>query len=158
MTKTGVFGFFITALLACIFTVSAVLVILAGVRVYRSTADTAYASFEDRTLSAYLTAKIRQNDGGDVFLGSFDGIEALVLTERHESGVYHTYIYHYDGSVFELFIREDMNPTAGAGEIIMTADSLDFEFVLPSLIRVIYSDRLGESSAFIHTRSNTGAS
>ena len=157
MVKDGIFGFFISALLSCFFTVSVVFIISAGVNVYRSTADTAYASFEDRTLSAFLTVKIRQNDG-DVSLGSVDGIKALVISERYGSGIYNTYIYHYDGKVFELFIRGDMTPSAGAGEIIMTADSLGFDFMLPSLIRVSYRDRFGESYAFIHTRSTGVAS
>ncbi len=150
----GIFDSFIMAALFCFFIVSVVFVLLSGVNVYRSTSDAMNDRYENRTLLSYITVKIKHYDSTDcISLGHIGDIDALVLIERYGSETYKTYIYCYEGNVCELFIHESVTPMADAGEKIIKADKLEFEIIIPSLVKVIYCGKYGESFTFIHTRS-----
>lgn len=150
----GILDSLIMAALFCFFIVSVVFVLLSGINVYRSTSDAMNERFENRTLLSYLTVKIKHYDSTDcISLGHVGDIDALVLTESYGSEIYKTYIYCYKGNVCELFIGESVTPIADAGEKIITAEKLEFEIIMPSLVKVIYYGSYGESYAFVHTRS-----
>ena len=64
------------------FMACAILVILFGARVYKSTVEKSNANYSSRTLLSYVTEKIHQNDrAGGVSVGEFDGIPALILEQ-----------------------------------------------------------------------------
>ena len=152
--RRGIFDSSIMAALFCVFIVSVVFVLLSGINVYRSTSDAMNERYENRTLLSYITVKIKHYDSTDcISLGHVGDIDALVLTESYGSEIYKTYIYCYEGNVCELFIGGSVEPMADAGEKIIMADKLEFEIMMPSLIKVIYSGTYGESYAFIHKRS-----
>ncbi len=64
------------------FMACAILVILFGARVYKSTVEKSNANYSSRTLLSYVMEKIHQNDrAGGVSVGEFDGIPALILEQ-----------------------------------------------------------------------------
>ena len=64
------------------FMACAILVILFGARVYKSTVEKSNANYSSRTLLSYVTEKIHQNDrAGGVSVGEFDGMPALILEQ-----------------------------------------------------------------------------
>ncbi|MGI6110665.1 MAG: DUF4860 domain-containing protein [Bilifractor sp.] len=73
--------FCVIALFA-LFMACAILVILFGARVYKSTVEKSNANYSSRTLLSYVTEKIHQNDrAGGVSVGEFDGMPALILEQ-----------------------------------------------------------------------------
>lgn len=153
-----IFDSVIIAVLFCVYVVSVAFVLISGIHIYRSAAAAMKERYEKRTLTSYLSVKTKHYDASDsISIGYAGGKEALVLTEKYGSEIFKTYIYCYEGSVRELFIRESVTAEAGAGEKITAADSLNFEMITPSLIKVISTGSFGESCAFIHLRSKYAA-
>ena len=116
-----------------LFAITAILLILIGARQYRFTADSMNRNYEIRTTSSYLTEKVRQSDTiTGVSVVDFSIGPALALTSKQNNQAYTTYIYYYDGSLKELFVKEDtaFTPSAGfAPEVIHTG-----------LIRITFTD------------------
>lgn len=105
--------------------VSSLIVVLLASNVYRNTTRMEQSNYESRTALSYVVGKIHQNDEqGSVALGSFDGLDALVLSRNYDGQSYKTYIYEYEGSLRELFIREDVSAKASDGQAVM--DVRDF--------------------------------
>ncbi len=154
----GIFDSVIITALFCVYVVSVIFVLMSGIRVYRSAAAAMKERYEKRTLISYLSVKIKHYDVSDSLkIGHAGDEEALVLTEKYDSEIFKTYIYCYEGSVRELFIRESASVEAGAGEIITAAENLEFEMITPSLIKVTCTGGYGKSFAFIHLRSKYSA-
>ena len=112
--------------------VLALFLLLAGLTVVRSAA--AYKKIlarSDRldraTALAYITEKARQNDvPGALRLGQIGDCEALVITQG-EAVLYDTYIYCYDGSLRELMIKRELEPTPDMGRSLLPMESLELE-------------------------------
>lgn len=154
----GIFDSVIITALFCVYVVSVIFVLISGIRVYRSAAAAMIERYEKKTLISYLTVKIRHYDASDsIGIGYAGKEEALVLTEKYGSEIFKTYIYCYEGSVRELFIRDSATVETGDGEIITAAENLEFDMLSPSLIKVTCAGGYGESCAFIHLRSKSAA-
>ena len=112
--------------------VLALFLLLAGLTALRSAA--AYKKIlarSDRldraTALAYITEKARQNDvPGALRLGQIGDCEALVITQG-QTVLYDTYIYCYDGSLRELMIKRELEPTPDMGRSLLPMESLELE-------------------------------
>ena len=105
------------------------LLIAAGVGVYRNVLKRSHATDALRTPVAYLTQKVRQHAGkGAVSIGELTGTPALILDEEIGGTPYVTYLYASGGSLRELFTAKD-HPgfSADAGSIVTPLQSLSFE-------------------------------
>ncbi len=110
-----------------VFTLSALILVTLGANVYQNTVSHMSQNFDSRTASSYLTEKIRQNDLYDsIAIEPLEGVEALVFTQSFNGTEYGTYIYLYDGSLRELFMRKGSsigtNPLAAGATILPLAD------------------------------------
>ena len=108
-------GVFVFVLLG-IFAVMSTLMVLLGAQMYRNTVDHATANNEDRVLGAYVRSMIRAEDGADdVAVEEFDGTKVLALNESIEGENYVTWLYCYEGQLYEQFTGadRDFNPTSG---------------------------------------------
>lgn len=100
--STKIDGVFIIALFT-MFAVTAFLLILIGAKQYQNTADTMDANYETRTISSYLTEKLRQNDtGGSITVTELEGTPALSLKSVENDISYVTYIYYYENALREM--------------------------------------------------------
>lgn len=102
-------GLFTFALL-CVYAVTACLLLLAGLQVYRGVKTRADANYDGRTALAYVSAKLRS--GGTV---SFSDENVLILTQTMEGEAYNNYIFCRDGQLCEYFgrIAREFDPSLG---------------------------------------------
>jgi hypothetical protein len=120
-----------------LFVVIGTCVVLFGSKVYRSTAAQLEENYTSRTALAYVSEKLRQSDVSDgITLESLSfkdeadsspAITALVFTQTIGETDYRTYIYFYDGSLRELFIRADADISPGQGTALLSLSDFTIE-------------------------------
>lgn len=143
---------FVLSLFA-VFTISALILILLCSRSYQSIVDKMDGNYETRISYAYITEKIRSLNTADaISVGEFGDGYALYLKEDISGQTYHTVIYSYEGSLRELFCREDANLQPSAGQEIMDLDELSFNRMEGDVIHITLTDRKNETySLYVHT-------
>lgn len=123
-----------TLLLLCaLFFILAVGGIATGISAYNGTVEIIDSTNATRTALAYITNQSRRGDfSGGIQVGTIFGLDTLVLREYIPDGegsnyIFCTYIYAYDGLLWELYVEEgfeaDMYP--GAGTNLIALDSMD---------------------------------
>ncbi|MDD4075014.1 MAG: DUF4860 domain-containing protein [Eubacteriales bacterium] len=90
-------GVFVFALL-CVYAVTACLLLLSGLQVYRAIKDKSAAHYEGRTALAYVLGKLRSDATPSVM-----GTNVLLLSENVGTKPYNTYIFCRDGQLCEYF-------------------------------------------------------
>ena len=108
-------GVFVFVLLG-LFAVMSTLMVLLGAQMYRNTVDRAAANNEDRVLGAYVRSMIRAEDAANAMeTGEYDGVKTLAMREDLDGEMYVTWLYCYDGQLYEWFTSDDgyFNPESG---------------------------------------------
>lgn len=132
-------------LLLLVFTVFTLMIAGTGAAVYKNSTSHLNENYTSRTAIAYISEKIRQhNSMDDIFLSNVEGTDALALRETIDGETYLTYIYHYDGALCELLVKEDTRPMLLSGSPIVELVSIEFSAVSPS---DILEKNLPEASA-----------
>ena len=123
---TGLF----VLLLCCIFAGTVLAVLLLGVDVYKNIAQSGMDGYGERTCLAYISAKVRHFDSiGSVEVMDFDGLSALKFSEDYGGGnIYVTYIYLWDGNLYELFTQDGLDIPPEAGSVIGSAEYISFTY------------------------------
>lgn len=112
-------------LLFGVFAVCILVVLLTGADAYKRLSQRDQISYDERTASQYLATRVRQADRlGGVEIDSFQGVDALILTEAIEGEAYETRVYCYDGYLRELFTSADGDFYPEDGEKILAAHGL----------------------------------
>ena len=139
--------------LFCVFAVSSVVIILFGAHIYRSTVSQMDDNYTARTSIAYITEKIA------IEIRNENGHQILMMTTMIDDTAYATSLYEYDGWLYELFARTDIELPLDAGQPIMEIQELTFSQLSPRLLSVSFVDGTGDStSLYISTHSNTEVS
>ncbi|MBP3677060.1 MAG: DUF4860 domain-containing protein [Agathobacter sp.] len=134
--STKIDSVFVIALFT-MFAVTAFLLILIGAKQYQHTADTMDANYESRTISSYLTEKIRQNDSqGKVRITEIEGVHALALETIENDVTYITYIYYYDNALREIIVNAQSVFSLGSGQEIIKTAGFTAELVKDNLIKI----------------------
>ncbi len=131
-----------------VFAFFSLMLVIVGANVYRKTVDNSNINFSTQTAFSYIAEKIRQqdeitaNDADSVIsVEPFGEGDALVLksTQKAEgaqqSVVYKTYIYLYQDSLRELFIKEGSQIGPEAGKEIFPLTAFTVEQVTGTLYR-----------------------
>lgn len=135
--KTHVIDYFFILSLFCVFAASALVVVLIGVNVYKSTVANMNENYTSRTSLTYVLEKVRQNDGaGDVSVGDIQGHSAIIIEKNYANVPYRTYIYAYNGELKELFIKKEQLFAPGEGEAIMEVKDFTISKVGENLIKL----------------------
>ncbi|MCC8101229.1 MAG: DUF4860 domain-containing protein [Clostridiales bacterium] len=102
-----------TFLLLLVFTLFALLLAGTGAVVYQNSVASLDENYTSRTAIAYVAEKIRQYDSeGQISFSSVEDIPALALhSEANATTATITYLFFYDGSLCELYVREETTPT-----------------------------------------------
>lgn len=120
----GVFVFVLLGLFALMST----LLVLLGALMYNGTVSTTAKNNEDRVLSAYVRSMVRSQDAADsVRVEKGDGGDRLALYEDIDGDMYVTWIYQYDGYLYEQFTEADRAFDPEEGTAICPADSFAAE-------------------------------
>ncbi|MEM1483344.1 DUF4860 domain-containing protein [Oscillospiraceae bacterium PP1C4] len=134
-----------TLALFCVFAVSSLLVVIIGANVYKGTVKSMSRNFNIRTSLSYVSEKVRQNDtAGAVYLDHLDGETALVLEQNYNGADYQTWIYHYDGSLMELFTQKGNEVSPSDGQPIMEIPNFTIERQGENLYQLSITDEEGK--------------
>ena len=149
---------FFALALFCVFTASALLVVVIGANVYKSTVARMQDNYSARTALSYITEKIRQHDMTDAVdtMNFEDGTQALVLRESYDSGSYNTYIYEDAGELMELYINASDTPEKTAGRKIMEVKDFSVEKINSTLFYVTVKEsdgKMDETYVSVHSSS-----
>lgn len=124
-----------------LFGITALVLVLIGVKQYKSTASSMNHNYETRTAASYLIEKIRQSDkDASVSVTDFYDTKALTIASRSNDSTYYTYIYFYDGYLRELFTTEHAVYTPEAGQEIVSVSNLSLDVLSGNLIKATITD------------------
>lgn len=111
-----------------IFAVASLFLINIGVQVYKNVVIANNDNFELRTSLSYLATRVRQADQtGMVEIREEDGLKILVLGEENEDGEFETYLYFWDGFLYEHFMEKGGYFEPGYGMETFEVESLIME-------------------------------
>ena len=136
-------GVFIFVLLG-LFALMSTLMVLLGAQMYRGTVDRSVKNNDYRVLSAYVRSMVRAEDGaGAVTVEERDGSPVVAMREVIDDEEYVTWIYQYEGQLYELFtdLEEDFDPESGTA--ICAANSFEASME-GDLLTVRMTDGAGE--------------
>ncbi len=122
--KKHTIDFLFVITLFFVFSISSLLLIVFGAKIYQNTVEKMQSNYQERTSLAYISEKIKQHDAHNaVTIETYQGIDSLVLSETIGESTYYTYIYYYDGYIRELLTADpgDLGPNAG-NKIIEATD------------------------------------
>ena len=137
---------FVLALLT-LFAATAFLLVLIGAKQYRYVTDSMNENYEDRTVSSYLTEKIRQNDTENaIAVVRLEDTTALSITSEAADIQYITYIYYYEGSLRELVVTGNSVFTFASGQEIIALQGFTPSIINDSLLHISLTDTSGDST------------
>ncbi len=124
-----------------IFSASAFFVVFIGARQYHSVASSMSENYETRTAASYLQERLNQNDTAkSVAISDVNGYDAIVLSETVSDASYLTYIYCYNGYLWEITVSEGTKVTPGTGQKIIQAQSFSLDMVSDNLYHIYLVD------------------
>ena len=148
----------VVLLLFGLFAVCILSVLLTGADAYRRLARRDQHSYDGRTAVQYLSTRVRQADGlGLVSVRSFEGADALVLTEEIEGQTYETLVYCHDGFLRELFSAAGSEFLPEDGEKVLEAQALLRELEGQSLTARLTGPEGEVWELILYLRSREGA-
>ncbi len=128
------------------FVVSAFMLVLIGADAYKKIARDMESNFERRTPISYITAKIRGADQkGQVMIVSKEGYDVLVLGQTLDGVEYETWIYAYEGQLYEAFIEKGTPIALADGMGMIEVQGLKMEEQKDRLLRFEAMDHLGKT-------------
>ena len=102
------FQFIFVMLLYLIIVILSVMIITLGKNVYDNINEDRNTNYELQVSLSYIANKIRQSDKNEaVEIKELNGINAVVINEVYDEEKYQTWIYFYDGAIYEMFADAD---------------------------------------------------
>jgi hypothetical protein len=133
---------FILALL-CIFAFGALMTVILGSNTYKGIKEDMDSNFELRTPLTYISTKIRQNDNiNSIHIENLEGTDALVLDTSDGGQLCQTWIYQYQGSLYEVYIEKGTPFHLEDGIPMIPSYGLDFK-QKGNLLEITASDHRG---------------
>jgi len=133
-----------------IFAVSVLMVLTLSASIYGNMTDISKDGFEERTALSYVWTMVKNHDlNGDISVGEFNGISALIINEEYDWVSYSTRIYVYDGRLHVLFSETELDFEPQDGVPVYEAPDLFFEQIEHGLIKV----SSGNQNLLIYPRS-----
>lgn len=138
-----------------VFAISALVLLNVGVRVYRNIALNNLDIFELRTSLSFVATKIHQSDGaGQVYLDTKDGATVLVMEEEWDGISYETILYHYDGTLYELYQEKGTEYELSDGMEVLSIAVFSFFEPKPHMIQLTAGNSAGDTeSMYVSIRS-----
>lgn len=147
--KTGPIEFVFPILLFLIFTLSALFIILFAAQIYQKIVDDSSINYSANTALSYVSEKIRQGENGDgIEVGSFRDCDALILHNHVKDVDYATYLYFYDGALYEFMAESDrvQDMAVGTGTAILEVADFTITEDDTHLISFTCTDESGNKS------------
>ena len=142
-------------LLFSVFAISILSVLLTGADAYKRLADRDNAAYDRRTAEQYVATKVRQT-AGEIAVVSFEGVQAIQLSEYIDGETYVTRVYWYDGYIRELFSAEEDALLPEDGEQVFPVEAMTVE-QNGELLRICITDDSRTTEQFLVCRGGEGA-
>lgn len=141
--------------LFCVFAISVIMATSFGANVYRNIVDDMDENYNTRTSYTYVINKIHQSDiQGLISVGTYAGIDSLIISEEIDNIVYNTYLYYYDGALRELFTRSDQTFAPEYGTELFKLEFFNITPITDTLVKFDFMPLDGkENVLFAHIRS-----
>lgn len=131
-----------------IFAICIVMTLFAGAGVYKRINARDASAFTMRTMSQYITTRVRSSQSPDsIRVEKFGDTNALCITDEISGERYTTYIYLDGGYMKELYASDSSNIKPEYGEKLLEAELLDFS-LQDGLLKVSAAAPEGERSDF----------
>ncbi|MCR4933430.1 MAG: DUF4860 domain-containing protein [Lachnospiraceae bacterium] len=126
-----------------------------GAGIYSSIVEKMTLNYGSRTTFSYVVNKIHQSDeSGRISMGSYDGFDALIISEDINNITYCTYLYEYEGELKELFTRQGQVFDPKYATTLIKLDSFDMTKVTDTLYKFEYKPvGLDKEVLFVHIKS-----
>lgn len=148
-------------LLYLIIAILSVMIIISGQNAYISINKHKENNFERRIPISYIANKIRQSDMKNMIRLEETAVgTALVLKEIIDDQHYETWIYCYEGGIYELFTDEDNEFSVDSGLKIMDVKNFSIEKLNSKLykVRIDSDEGSAESVIALSTEQSQGGS
>lgn len=143
--KATAHSLFILGLLV-VFVGSALIWVLIGADVYHKITQDMESNFERRTPLSYIAAQVRGADEkGQVSIEFKEGRAVLVLSQKLAGIDYETWIYEYEGNLYEAYIESTTPITLADGMSLVAVQGLKMEKLQKNLLRFEAADHLGKT-------------
>ena len=117
-------GSLLTFALVCLFSFLSVLIVVIGVQAYGQIVRNADTNTQLRISLSYTANKIRAHDGlGKIEAKQQGNMDTLALHQTIEGDEYVTYIYSYQGMLYEWFTSVDAVFDPELGEALIPVES-----------------------------------
>lgn len=129
--------------LLCIFAFGSLMTVVLGSNTYKGIKEDMDSNFEFRTTLSYISTKVRQSDEIDsIQIVEKDGIDALVLEKVDNGEILQTWIYEYQGFLYEVYIEKDTPFLLEEGLAMIPSYGLSFDLT-GNLLRIQTEDHRG---------------
>ncbi|HPF87710.1 MAG TPA: DUF4860 domain-containing protein [Candidatus Limiplasma sp.] len=136
-------GSLLTFVLVCMFALLSVLIVAIGIQAYDQIMQNTQANTQLRTSLSYTVNKIRAHDGLGAIEAKQEGdSDTLALYQTIEGEGYVTYIYCYDGMLYEWFTAAGTAFDPKQGEPLVELQSFS-AVVGKSGVQLLYTDTEG---------------
>lgn len=150
-------SFILTIMLLGIFAFGSLLAVILAANAYQNINNNIDSNSEFRTPLSYISNKIRQNDtAGAIKVIKKDGTDILILESMDDGEICETWIYEYDGSLCEVYIKKGTEFQLEDGLAIIPSYGLKFN-VTNNLLEIRSTNHQGQTrSLFLALRSEQG--
>ena len=122
----------------CVFTITALFVVLLGAKIYRNNVDNMTQTYNARTSCLYITERIRSSAGKVELIDEANTSNTIIcLNNIHETATYNTYIFVKEDALYEYSSKtgEEFNPQYG--QYIMDIKEMHVEYANDTLLHII---------------------
>jgi len=126
-----------------------------GAGIYSNIVEKMTLNYGSRTTFSYVVNKIHQSDEeGKITMGTYDGLNALIISDEVNNITYCTYLYEYENELKELFTRQGQEFDPKYGTTIVKLDSFNMSKVTETLYKFEYKPvGLDKEVLFVHIKS-----
>ena len=127
------------------------ILIYSGANSYKNVKEHTDISFNSSTALSYVVNKLHGNDINGVEIGNVDG-NAYIGLNYGLSG-YITYVYCYEGKLYECLANSESGITFGMGEVICEITDMEVVEKEDGLLHIILRDDADEHEAYVYINS-----
>lgn len=114
-------------ILLSIFAVTVLLSVIFSANAYKSIHEKSNKNFNQTSPLSYIASKVRQSDVSDAIrIEEKEGTKALVIKTFGDNEVYETWIYNYDGYIYEIYVDENTDFSLSDGTPIYENNKIEF--------------------------------
>ncbi|NLK64249.1 MAG: DUF4860 domain-containing protein [Tissierellia bacterium] len=144
------FQFVFVMLLYLIIVVLSVMIISLGKNIYDSINKDRNINYELQVSLSYIANKIRQSDKKEsVEIRELNGVDAIVINEIFDEEKYQTWIYFYNGVIYEMFADIDSDFELSDGMKVVEADFFKVEKIKDNLYKFTVVSKKESSQLYI---------